>query len=77
MIMLAFYSDGLLSVTYNTGLDTIPDLIHGVLNMENLSPNYTAGRYTPQGDMTSKVDANRLKVLPTEPFGFSTKWWSK
>ena len=74
---LIYCSDGLLTVSYSTGIESIPDVIHGELEPDGLTPSFTAGSYTPQGDLAHKGQSSRLDILPTEPFAFSTKWWSK
>ena len=44
-------SDGLLTVSCSTGVDSMPDVIHGELEPDSLTPSFTAGSYTPQGDL--------------------------
>lgn len=72
-----FFSDGLLHIDYSTGIDSVPDIIHGEMNMKNLSPLFKSGVYNPQGTTASRVQVSRLDIVPKSPFAFSTKWWSK
>ena len=77
MALVIYYSDGLLHIDYSTGITSVPDIVHGELNMKDLSPRYKSGVYNPQGTTASRVQVSRLDIVPKSPFAFSTKWWSK
>jgi len=77
VLLLRCYSDGLLTIDYTTGLTSVPDLIHGEVNLASLTTNYSAGRYAPVGEEATRVQVSRLNVRPKNPFSFSTKWWSE
>lgn len=72
-----YYSDGLLNIDYSTGITKVPDIIHGELDMKDLSQRYTSAIYNPQGTAASRVRVSRLDIIPKTPFALSTKWWSK